>query len=126
MKKIAVLFLLLIIIFTVPTHVNAKDYINIRKQRPSVNVQSSVITEKGKYKYIDELSWSKIKGADGYKIYKKNSKGKLNLVKTVKNNNSVTFAKKKNTYVTYYVRAYAKKKGKIQYSKYGYNRYVKE
>lgn len=64
-----------------------------------------------------KLSWSKISGADGYKIYRANSKnGSYKLVKTIKKGSSKTWTdksvKKKKGYY-YKIAAYQKKSGKI-------------
>ena len=66
------------------------------------------------------LSWSKIKGADGYLIYGSmcNSKGvkrKYQLLDNIKNPNKLTWTAKnlkENTYYKYYIKAYKNVNGK--------------
>ena len=67
-----------------------------------------------------KLSWSKVSGASGYKIYRATSKnGKYKLIKTVKGNKTFKYTDKKvykGTRYYYSVKAYATKNKKQYYS----------
>lgn len=67
------------------------------------------------------LTWSKVSGAGGYYVYRKNSSGKWERISTVKSGKTVTYKDTKltagKTY-TYTVRAYKKVNGKIVKSSY--------
>lgn len=69
-----------------------------------------------------KVSWSRVNGASGYKVYRATSKsGKYSLVKTVSSGKTVSFTntklKKGKTYY-YQVRAYRNVSGKYEYSPY--------
>ena len=99
---------------------------SFQKTVPAVSVQGSIVNDKNKP--VVEVSWSKIKGAKGYRIYKKNKNGKYKLLKTVNAKSTSVFIKRgKDVNIgTYYVRAYKVVKGKKVYSKFGHNKYVYE
>ncbi len=83
----------------------------IRLNKPSI--KSMVVTaDSGK------ITWSKVKGATGYRVYKRNEKtGKLEKVKNT-TDTSYTFKKLKGaTQYDYAVKAYAKVDGKTIWSK---------
>ena len=56
-----------------------------------------------------KLTWSKVAGAEGYKVYRKTGSGSYSDIATVKGNSKVTYtdksAKKGKTY-TYKIKAY--------------------
>ena len=89
---------------------------SIRSVRPSLTKVSSVRYDKLK------LTWERVSGADGYKVYRATSKnGKYKVVKTVKGEENTTYTNTGRTCgKTYYykIRAYEVKNGKNVYSKY--------
>ena len=95
---------------------------------PMVNVASGI---KVNGKHVHEVSWSKVKGATGYKIYrvyKSKSEIKKVLVKkiTASNDTSVFIPTKDFSGAIYCVQAYKKFKGKVYYGVDGYNSEVME
>lgn len=69
-----------------------------------------------------KLTWSKIKGASGYEIYRSNSKdGKYSKVKTISKGSTTSYKNgklKKSTTYYYKIRAYRKVNGKKVYGSY--------
>ena len=129
MKKIIKMFCILVLAFSLSCGsitVEAKTKkTKFEKTIPSVSVIGNRYTLDGKPLVV--VSWSKVKGATGYKIYKKLN-GKYKLIKTVNSKcTSVSLKRGKNVNIgTYYVRAYKVVKGKKVYSKLGHNEYVYE
>lgn len=84
----------------------------------STLAKPKIATRAGKRKI--KITWKKITGASGYKVYQATKKkGKYKLVKTVKSQRTVKFIKtglKKNKKYYYKVRAYRKVGSKIAYS----------
>ena len=67
------------------------------------------------------LTWKKVKGASGYKVYRKTKSGKYKLVKTVKGGSNVSCLMDGfDSHTVYYfkLRAYKKNSGKTTFSKY--------
>ena len=67
------------------------------------------------------LTWNKVKGASGYKVYRKTKSGKYKLVKTVRGGSNVSCLMdgfNSHTKYTFKIRAYQKKSGKTKFSKY--------
>lgn len=98
--------------------------VDFRKQVPKVEVETGV-----KRKYGVKVRWSKIKGADGYEVYKETKDGGKKLIK--KYEKAVTSYNDKNASVqkpgNYFVRAYKKQKGsKVLYSSFNKKTYVIE
>ena len=89
---------------------------SIRSVRPTLTKVKSVRYDRLK------LTWEKVSGADGYKVYRATKKnGKYKVVGTVKGADSLTYTDTKRTCgKTYYykIRAYEVKDGKNVYSKY--------
>ena len=127
------------------TLVNGKDYSISYKNNKKVGKATVTITGKGNYtgkinkkfnivlgktlkvnakagKKRVTLTWQKVKGAGGYKVYMATKKnGKYKVVKTLTSGSKVKFTKAKLTKNKKYyfkVRAYKKVNGKIQYGKY--------
>ena len=69
-----------------------------------------------------KLTWSKVKGASGYEIYRSNSKdGKCSKVKTISKGSTTSYKNgklKKSTTYYYKIRAYRKVNGKKVYGSY--------
>ena len=69
-----------------------------------------------------KLTWSKVKGASGYEIYRSNSKdGKYSKVKTISKGGTISYKNgklKKSTTYYYKIRAYRKVNGKKVYGSY--------
>ena len=68
-----------------------------------------------------KLRWSKVKGASGYRIYRKTSSGSYKWIKTVNGANNLTVLMdgfNSHTKYTFKVRAYKKSGGKRTFSKY--------
>lgn len=79
-----------------------------------------VIAKASKGRTHIKLTWKKVKGASGYKIYQKTSKG-WKCVKTIKSGSKTTYTLDGfNSHTVYYfkLRAYKKSGGKTVYSKY--------
>ena len=74
-------------------------------------------------------TWSKVKGAKGYEVYRStSSKGKYKKVKTVKSSKTVSWTNtklKKNKKYYYKVRAYKTVKGKKKYSNFSSAKWAK-
>ena len=128
-NRIIILLVLAIFICNSSLAVYAKTK-NISKsfktKKPVVDVRGSIENEKGIS--LTEISWSKVKGADGYKIYKKDNTGKKKLIKKVTKNECRIFVKNKSkgSYCRYYVRAYKRINNKNIYSKFGFNKFILE
>lgn len=78
------------------------------------------ITKVVRYKYSVTLKWNKVKGATGYKIYKKVGQ-KYKVAATVRNGSTVKLKIKKlktGKKYSFKVRAFRKKSGKTTWSKY--------
>ena len=58
---------------------------NFQKRKIYIGVHAAVMVVKGKQELVGDVTWGKIKEADGYCIYKKDKKGKKKLVKKIKN-----------------------------------------
>ena len=89
-------------------------------------VKSIKVRKKGKKNA--RISWKKIKGVSGYKVYMKTGKkGKFKLVKTIKKNKASYIKKKLKKGKRYYfkVRAYKKENGKTYYGKYSKTKKIK-
>ena len=79
-----------------------------------------VIAKASKGRTHIKLTWKKVKGESGYKIYQKTSKG-WKCVKTIKSGSKTTYTLDGfNSHTVYYfkLRAYKKSGGKTVYSKY--------
>ena len=76
-----------------------------------------------------KLTWSKVKGASGYEIYRSNSKdGKYSKVKTISKGSTTSYKNgklKKSTTYYYKIRAYRKVNGKKVYGKWSKVKKVK-
>jgi hypothetical protein len=67
------------------------------------------------------VTWSKVKNAEGYGLYRKNSKGNWKLIQRIKNGSTTTAVDtdvKNGTKYTYTVRAYNKSSGEAVFSSY--------
>lgn len=94
------------------------DYSKVKYAKPVLAEVTGVKAKAGTKKIT--VSWSKVKGADGYKVYKYDSKaGKYKAVKTIKSGKTVKWTnsklKKGKTY-SYKVKAYRTVDGKKVYS----------
>ena len=96
---------------------------------PRVSVQSNIYSEDGSIRY-DSISWTKVKGATGYKVYAQvpgtSSGRKPVCIKTIENSNVTSLSVEVNAndslrYARYHVQAYRKYKGKIYYGIAGVN-----
>ncbi|MBO4591187.1 MAG: pilus assembly protein N-terminal domain-containing protein [Eubacterium sp.] len=92
-------------------------------EAPYVSVQTSVYVNN---KHVHQVSWSKVKGATGYKIYRavrtKSGIKKVLVKKVLGSKDTVVYVPvKKYSESFYYVQAYKKYKGKVYYGVYGYN-----
>ncbi|CAM4118241.1 S8 family serine peptidase [Mesobacillus thioparans] len=97
------------------------SYSSKASAKPSLKVPAKVKADKKSSTSI-KVSWSKVNGASGYKIYRSTSKsGKYSLVKTVTSGKTTSYTntklKKGQTYY-YKVRAYRTVSGKKVYSSY--------
>ena len=93
---------------------------NFSLQAPNVEVYTSTYI---KNKLVHYVSWSKIKGATGYKIYRINKDGKKTLIKKISKSDVTEIYVHVNhsTSSLYYIQAYKKYNGKVYYGKGGYN-----
>ncbi len=104
------------------TYKKSDDDVTVKKlTAPKKSTSLKATKKKAEKKYTITLKWKKVKGADGYKIRVKDSKGKFKtLGYTSKLSFKATQAKNKN--YKYYVKAYKKyDKGRL----YGKNKTVK-
>lgn len=101
---------------------------------PRVSVQSNIYSEDGSIRY-DSISWTKVKGATGYKVYAQvpgtSSGRKPVCIKTIEDSNVTSLSVEVNAndslrYARYHVQAYRKYKGKIYYGVAGVNFIVLE
>lgn len=94
---------------------NTKAAVSIKNVKPKLKAASS------SYSKI-KLSWDKVSGSSGYKVYRATSKnGKYKLIKTVKGSDTTTYTNTgRTTGKKYYykIRAYKVSGGKTTYSKY--------
>lgn len=98
--------------------------VDFRKQAPDVKVETGV-----NRKYGVIISWSKIKGADGYEVYKETKDGSKKLIKKFKKAVTSYYDQKASVKKpgNYFVRAYKKQKGnKVLYSSFNKKNYVIE
>ena len=110
----------------------SRDKTNINRfqnSRPVVTVQGAIYDENNKA--MLEVSWGKIKGADGYTILRgetNGSKEKLQYVKQVKGNVDKIFVKynSNSEFYKFYVIAYKSIKGKRFTTRIGSNSTIKE
>lgn len=95
----------------------------VEKPKPVV-LKKPVVKAKGTSYTKIKISWKKVTGAKGYKVYRYNSsKKKYVLIKTITSGNTLSYIntkRKANTKYKYRVKAYAYDNGKKVYSSYGY------
>ena len=96
---------------------------------PKVLVKSNVYYKDRSTDKCDEIRWTKVKGATGYKIYRealgKKNNGKKVCIKTIKDVNTTSYLvevnRNSNEYVRYHVQTYREYNGKTYYGFAGFN-----
>ncbi len=111
-KRILSLFLsVLMLICTIPSNALAAS----KPQQPAIRSVVAKSTSSIKIK------WKKVKGANGYVIYQKESGSSYKKIKTISDGSATSYTKKKlssETLYTYKIKAYTKSGSKTIYSKY--------